>query len=252
MTPILEARDLRRSFGGVVAVDGATFSVAPGSLTAVIGPNGAGKSTVVGLIAGSVKPAGGDVVFRGSAITRRSEMERSRLGITRTYQLSSEFPRLTVMDNLLVGPKHQPGERLTGALRGRRHWGPVEDLNVDRARSLLARFGLERMENAYAGELSGGQKRLVEIMRALMSSPAVLLLDEPMAGVNPTRILEIEEVLVLLRREGMTMILVEHELDTVERICDDVVVMARGRVVATGVMADLRSRDEVVDAYLAG
>jgi ABC-type branched-subunit amino acid transport system ATPase component len=218
----------------------------------LIGPNGAGKSTTVDLIAGSVQPTGGQIKFRGELITHRSSMERSRLGITRTYQLSSEFARLTVMDNLLVGPKHQPGELLAGALRGRNYWGPAEKENIARARELLSRFGLADWENAYAGELSGGQKRLVEIMRALMSDPQLLLLDEPMAGVHPTRILEIETVLTALRADGMTMILVEHELDTVERICDDVVVMARGRVVETGRMADLRVHQQVVEAYLAG
>ncbi|HEY2596945.1 MAG TPA: ABC transporter ATP-binding protein [Candidatus Dormibacteraeota bacterium] len=250
--PLLEVSDLRRSFGGVAAVDGASFTVEGGALTGLIGPNGAGKSTVVGLIAGSVRATGGRIAFRGQPITNRSEMERSRLGITRTYQLSSEFARLTVMDNLLVGPKHQPGEVLVGAMMGRHHWGRIEDANIVKARSLLSRFGMADAENAYAGELSGGQKRLVEIMRALMSDPQLLLLDEPMAGVNPVRILEIESVLTALRREGVTMLLVEHELDTVERLCDAVIVMARGRVVATGGMADLRSRGEVVDAYLVG
>jgi ABC-type branched-subunit amino acid transport system ATPase component len=248
----LSVRDAARSFGGVHAVAGATFDVREGTITGLIGPNGAGKSTLVGGISGAIRLDRGEVTFFDSSIAGRSQRQVAQLGVARTYQLSSEFRRLTVLENLLVGARHQPGESPLRALLGPRFWRAAEYETITRARELLAQFKMSEFEDAYAGELSGGQKRLVEIMRALMSEPRFLLLDEPMAGVSPVRIREIEGFLAELRTAGMTMLLVEHELDTIERLCDEVVVMAQGRVLAVGTMAELRDQKEVVDAYLAG
>jgi neutral amino acid transport system ATP-binding protein len=248
----LRVEGLRRDFGGVWAVDGASFSVARGSVTSLIGPNGAGKSTVVGLIGGATRPAAGRIIFEGEDVTHVPPHDRARRGLVRTYQLSSEFGGLTVLENLLVAAPRQRGEQLLTLLLGKRHWREQEHELAGRARTLLERFGMSAKENEYAGNLSGGQKRLVEIMRALMAEPKLLLLDEPMAGVNPTLARAIEDDLAGLAREGLTLFLVEHELDVVDRLSDSVVAMSFGKVIATGTMAELRSRREVLDAYLGG
>ncbi|HEY2770815.1 MAG TPA: ABC transporter ATP-binding protein [Solirubrobacteraceae bacterium] len=246
----LAVEDLRRHFGGVYAVDGASFTVEAGSITSVIGPNGAGKSTVVGIVGGAIKPNQGSVRLDGEDITGLPPHARAHRGLVRTYQLSSEFGRLTVLENLLVAAPGQRGERWRTLLLGKRYWREQEQELVVRARALMERFGMSEKENEYAGRLSGGQKRLVEIMRALMAGPKLLLLDEPMAGVNPTLARSIEDDLVALAREGLTLMIVEHELEVVERMSDNVVAMALGKVIATGTMAELRARREVLDAYL--
>jgi branched-chain amino acid transport system ATP-binding protein len=248
----LVVRDLHRNFGGVRAVDGASLTIAPGRITGLIGPNGAGKSTLLAMIAGALKPSVGSIVFEGRELTKMPARNVPRYGVVRTFQLPSEFARLTVLENLIVAAPGQRGERLGGALLGRWYWRSQELRNLDRARALLARFDLSDKEDTYAGELSGGQKRLLEIMRCLMVGPKLLLLDEPMAGVNPSLARRIERYLVDLRQEGLTMLLIEHELGVVERICDPVIVMAQGRVIAQGSMEDLRTQQKVLDAYLIG
>jgi len=248
----LSVRDLSRDFGGVQAVDGLSFDLAPGQVTGLIGPNGAGKSTALKLIAGAVRPAAGRVVVDGVDVAGWPAHKVARLGVIRTFQHTSEFARLTVLENLLTAAPGQPGDSLGGALLGRRHSRSRERELLDEAWSLLADFQLTAAADSYAGKLSGGQRRLVEIMRALMARPRVLLLDEPMAGVNPTLRLTIEEHLQRLRDDGLTMLMVEHELGSVERVCDSVIVMAQGKVLATGTMAELRQNQEVVSAYLVG
>jgi ABC-type branched-subunit amino acid transport system ATPase component len=242
--------DLRRDFGGVWAVDGASFSVKRGAITSLIGPNGAGKSTVVGIVGGAVRQTSGRVIFEGQDLGHLPPHERARRGLVRTYQLSSEFQRLTVLENLLVAAPRQRGEQLRTLLLGKRHWRDQERQLVHRARGILERFQMSSKEDEYAGNLSGGQKRLVEIMRALMAKPKLVLLDEPMAGVNPTLARSIEDDLTSLANDGVTLLLVEHELDVVERLSEAVVAMALGKVLAVGTMAELRSRKDVLDAYL--
>jgi ABC-type branched-subunit amino acid transport system ATPase component len=250
---LLSVDTLKRSFGGVHAVDGVSFHVERGSITGLIGPNGAGKSTALGAIAGALSADAGSVEFDGENVTRLAPMHRARRGLIRTFQTSSEFERLTVLENLLVGAKAHPGETLMGALvRGARSWRAHERALVVRARELLARFQMVEMEDEWAGNLSGGQKRLLEIMRGLMAEPKLLLLDEPMAGVNPTLTRRIEQHLQELNREGLTMLMVEHELGVVERLCDRVIVMAQGKVISEGTMDSLRREQEVLDAYLVG
>jgi ABC-type branched-subunit amino acid transport system ATPase component len=251
-SPVLEIEDLRIDFEGVHAVDGASFQIPPGSVTGLIGPNGAGKSTALKMIAGALKPTGGRIVYRGEEITGRPAHEVARLGIMRTFQLSSEFARLTVIENLLVAAPEQRASTLGGSLRGKRYWRAQQGELVERARELLDEFQMTHATDEYAGELSGGQKRLVEIMRALMARPQLLLLDEPLAGVNPTLRLIVEDHLLRVRDMGITMVMVEHELGTVERCCDSVIVMAQGKVLDSGSMAEMRESKEVVDAYLVG
>jgi branched-chain amino acid transport system ATP-binding protein len=248
----LVVHDLHRNFGGVKAVDGASFSVEAGRITGLIGPNGAGKSTVLAMIAGSLRPTSGSIRFEGQELTRLAPRLVPRRGVVRTFQLPSEFARLTVLENLVVAAPSQQGETLRGAVLGKRYWRRQEAESVARARALLDRFDLGDKEDLYAGEMSGGQKRLLEIMRCLMVEPKLLLLDEPMAGVNPSLARRIEKYLLELRDEGLTMLLIEHELGVVERICDPVIVMAAGRVIAQGPMTDLRGREEVLRAYLIG
>jgi neutral amino acid transport system ATP-binding protein len=250
--PILAVKDVRRDFGGLKAVDGASFNALPGRITGLIGPNGAGKSTLIGIIGGQIKPSGGSITFEGRNITGLAPYRIARLGLVRTFQLSAEFSKLTVLENLLVAAPDQKGESLLGAELSRLYWGSSEDANVDVARAVLDRFEMTPKENELAGNLSGGQKRLLEIMRALMTKPKMLLLDEPFAGVNPTLAREIEQYLLDLRGEGLSMIMVEHELAVVERLCEPVVVMAQGKVISEGSMRDVSARQEVLDAYLVG
>jgi ABC-type branched-subunit amino acid transport system ATPase component len=250
---LLVVSGLERSFGGVRAVDEVSLHVERGSITGLIGPNGAGKSTALGTIAGALRADAGSVEFDGEDITALAPMKRARRGLIRTFQTSSEFERLTVLENLLVGDQHNPGETLLGALVwGRRSWRAHERAAVARARELLERFQMTDKEDEWAGNLSGGQKRLLEIMRGLMAEPKLLLLDEPMAGVNPTLVRGIEQHLQRLGAEGLTMLMVEHELGVVERLCDRVIVMAQGKVISEGTMDALRRDREVLDAYLVG
>jgi neutral amino acid transport system ATP-binding protein len=250
--PLLMVRDLRRSYGGVHAVEVVSFDVQPGSLTGIIGPNGAGKSTVLGMIAGSIRPDGGSIHLAGAETTGLPPYRVAQRGVVRTFQTASVFPRLTVLENLLLGARPGRGESIAGALVARRVWRREEQQDVHRARALLESLGLRRHEDLYAGELSGGERRLVEIARALMAQPRLLLLDEPMAGVNRTVGLTIERLLAGLSAAGVTLLMIEHELDVVERICTSVIVMARGRVLLEGNMAEIRDSEQVRRAYLVG
>jgi branched-chain amino acid transport system ATP-binding protein/branched-chain amino acid transport system permease protein len=249
---ILEAVDLVRTFDGVAAVAGVSFSVKRGCLTGLIGPNGAGKSTVLAMLAGTLPVSSGTIRYRGEDITAMPAFRRARGGIVRTFQLASEFKRLTALENLLCAVPDARGDSFRGAVLGKRYWEQDEAAALGRARALLDRFGLSSLADSYAGELSGGQRRLVEIMRALMTEPEVLLLDEPMAGIHRNLAGTIGNELLALCAEGMTILMVEHELAIMDEFCDPVVVMAEGRVLAEGTMASLRAKAEVVEAYLVG
>jgi len=249
---VLEARDVSRDYGGVRAVSGVSFRVTAGTVTGLIGPNGAGKSTLLAMLAGTLPVSGGQVLYDGKDVTGLPAFRRARLGLVRTFQMASEFKRLTVMENLLSAVPGHRGDSFRGALAGPRYWKKDEDAAAARARDLLERFGLAQHAGSYAGDLSGGQRRLVEIMRALMAEPAVLLLDEPMAGVHPDLARTIGTALTGLAAGGLTILMVEHELAIMDEFCDPVIVMAEGAVLAEGTMAELRSRAEVVEAYLVG
>lgn len=250
--PILEVNGVSLAYGGTRAVNGVSLTLARGEILAIVGPNGAGKSSLVEIISGAVRPASGQVVFDGVDVTHKPAYQVARLGLTRTYQLPTEFRQLTVLENLMVGAHGQRGAKLRYALAGRRAWARQEAELRARARDLLTDFGLAGWEDAYAGSLSGGQRRILEIARALMSEPKLLVLDEPTAGVTPAIVAEIERFVETLRDRGLTFLIIEHELEFVERQADRVVVMAAGRVVADGSMAKLRLNPEVIDAYLVG
>ena len=251
-TPMLSATEVHRHFEGMRAVDGVSLEVPRGEITGLIGPNGAGKSTFMAVLAGTLPATSGTIVFDGHDVTHMPAYRRARLGMVRTFQLPSEFARLTVLENLLVAAPQNRGDSLVGALLGPRFWRADERRIVGEARELLKRFGMSSKESDYAGTMSGGQKRLIEIMRALMMHPRCLLLDEPMSGVHPRVVDEIRGYLQDLRRDGLTILMVEHELHLVEQLCDSVFVMAQGRLIGSGTMATLRKQKEIVDAYLVG
>ncbi|HET6193116.1 MAG TPA: ABC transporter ATP-binding protein, partial [Trebonia sp.] len=249
---VLQATDVVREFGGLRAVTGVSLSVRRGTLTGLIGPNGAGKSTLLAMLAGTLPVSAGEIRYLGEDVTSLPAFQRARLGLIRTFQLASEFKRLTVMENLLTSVPHNRGDSFRGALAGPRYWRGDEDAAIARATTLLEQFGLEGHANSYAGDLSGGQRRMVEIMRALMAEPKVLLLDEPMAGVHPNLARRIGGQLVALTAGGLTVLMVEHELAIMDEFCDPVVAMAEGAVLAQGTMSELRQRSDVVEAYLVG
>lgn len=250
-TILLRTEGITKVFGGVRAVDNCSVNIHRGIVTGLIGPNGAGKSTLMDVIAGSVRPDAGAVWFQGENITNLVAHDVARKGISRTFQKSSEFPHLSVLENMMAAPQNQPGEHLSTLLFRPRSWRASESDQLERARELLDRFGLLRMAQEYASNLSGGQLRLLEMARALMTNPTLLLLDEPMAGVNPALTEEILQHLRDLVGEGLTILLVEHELEVIDRVCDTVLVMAEGALLSEGTMAELRADRRVVEAYLA-
>jgi ABC-type branched-subunit amino acid transport system ATPase component len=252
MDPALGCTGLNKSFGGVQAVHGAAFTVPAGQVCALIGPNGAGKSTAVNLISGTLRADAGQVRLRGTDITGWPPDRIARAGLIRTYQLSREFGQLTVLENLMVAPVNPVGESLWNIFARPGRVRREERRNLQRALDTLNTFGLYDLRDNYARELSGGQKRLLELARSVMAAPRVLLLDEPMAGINPALIDKIGEHILGLRDDGVTILMVEHNLAVVERICDHVIVMAEGATLATGHMSQLRADPEVIRAYLGG
>jgi neutral amino acid transport system ATP-binding protein len=248
---MLEVREVVRAFGGLRAVDDASFDVEDGSITALIGPNGAGKSTLFNVISGFLSAERGRVQFEGRRIDRAQPHRIARSGLVRTFQVPRTLTRMSVLDNVLVAATRHPGERLNGlALRpgdARRR----ERTARERAGELLTLFRLDGHAGEYAGVLSGGQRKLLDFARVLMAEPRLVLLDEPMAGVNPAlgRHL-IEHVLRLRTETGMTFLFVEHDLDIVMEASDHVIVMNEGRVIASGDPEEVRGDQRVVDAYL--
>jgi branched-chain amino acid transport system ATP-binding protein len=233
-------------------VDGCDFSVPPGSLTGLIGPNGAGKSTVLELVSGGQKPDRGIITFQGQQIQGRSPDEIFGKGIARCFQIAREWPQLTVLENLLIAAGGGGQDTIRLALFRRGKARAAERGLRERALRTLEKYRLYPLRNDFAYTLSGGQKRLLEFARIAMARPRLALLDEPMAGVNPVLQAEIEHGIAELRAAGTTLLLIEHNLGFVERLCDEVIVMARGKVLATGQMADLRGNELVQEAYLGG
>jgi ABC-type branched-subunit amino acid transport system ATPase component/ABC-type branched-subunit amino acid transport system permease subunit len=251
-TPLLSVRGISCSFGGVRAVADVSFSALAGQITGLIGPNGAGKSTTLGIVAGAIRPTAGTIWFDGRDVTRLPGYQRARLGMIRTFQMRGEFDRLTVLENLLVAAPGQVGEQIRSIYSARQGWRRQEGELVEQARELLDRFGILSHQDAYAAELSGGQRRLMELARALMAKPRLLLLDEPMAGVSPATRGRLAEHLLEVAESGVGIVLVEHQLEFVENVCSHVLVLAQGRVIGEGKMAALREQATVLDAYLTG
>jgi ABC-type branched-subunit amino acid transport system ATPase component len=250
--PILEVQNLVKHYGGVHAVDGVSFTVDRGTVTGLIGPNGAGKSTALNVIGGLLSPDGGRVLLDGEDVTGHAMHRLARRGLVRTFQLARVFGGLTTIENLLVAAPAQRGESTLGVFGGKSVWGKQEREVVETAKEMLGAFGMQDKADEYARNLSGGQKRAVETMRALMTQPKLLLLDEPMAGLSPSLSRQLEDLFLKLTRDGLSLLLVEHSLDTVERICSNVIVMAQGKILGEGRMTELRTRKEVQDAYVIG
>ena len=251
---LLQVEHLVHAFGGVNAVDDCSLSVPAGKITALIGPNGAGKSTLINVVSGFYpSQKRGTVTFDGHTITTWPAYRRARAGMIRTFQISRGYGGMSVLENLMVPPQRQSGESLLNSIFRPKLVAEEERHNLQKALDMLETFGLYEKRDEYARNLSGGQKRLLEMARALMADPKLLLLDEPMAGVNPALADQLaQHILDLAKTTGITFLLVEHNLGIVDQICDHVIVMASGRALATGTMAEIRANQEVVEAYLGG
>jgi branched-chain amino acid transport system ATP-binding protein len=246
--PVLVIDSVTRSFGGLKAVDVAHLEIQRGGITGLIGPNGAGKTTLFNLLTGFDRPDTGRWTYNGASLARLAPHQVARRGVVRTFQLTKALSKLTVLDNMRLGAPNQTGERFFGAVLSM--WGRQEREITAKARELLARFRLDAKADDMAGALSGGQRKLLEMARALMMDPKVVMLDEPMAGVNPALTESLLQHVKSLREDGMTVVFVEHDMDVIRDISDWVVVMAQGSVIAEGPPEALSSNKAVVDAYL--
>jgi len=255
--PILTVDRVERRFGGMTAVDVEHLEVQRGAITALIGPNGAGKTTFFNLITGFDQPSnrqrltggGARWSFNGKDLRRTGASQAARAGMVRTFQLTKALSRMTVLENMLIGANNQPGENMFVGLIPAL-WRARERENIERAKDLLTRFKLDAKQDDMAGDLSGGQKKLLEMARALMSDPAMIMLDEPMAGVNPALTQSLLDHIQALREEGTTVLFVEHDMHMVRHISDWVVVMAQGEIIAEGLPETVMTSEAVVDAYL--
>jgi len=246
---ILVADGVTRTFGGLTAVHVEHFEIQRGKITALIGPNGAGKTTFFNLLTGFDKPDSGAWMFNGQSLDGVPPYKVARLGMVRTFQLTKVLSRLTVIENMRLGATGQRGEKFLPSLfRGL--WSGQEATNTERAMDLLGRFKLDAKRDDFAGSLSGGQRKLLEMARALMVDPELIMLDEPMAGVNPALKQSLLGHVKSLRDEGRTVLFVEHDMDMVRDISDWVVVMAQGKIVAEGPPDTVMANQAVIDAYL--
>lgn len=248
----LRVQNLSKTFGGITAVDEATFSVEEGSLTGLIGPNGAGKSTTFNCIAGTLDPTGGTVYFKNEEITGLRPHEVANRGLVRTFQISRELKEMTVLENMMLSPGGQTGERLVqSVIPGLRGTVIQQEQEIrERAWEMLEFFEIDHLAGEYAGNLSGGQRKLLEMARALMTDPEMVLLDEPLAGVNPSLERKILERIHDLREEGYTFLLVEHDMDIVMNNCDPIIVMHQGTILTEDDAESIKDDEQVIDAYL--
>jgi branched-chain amino acid transport system ATP-binding protein/neutral amino acid transport system ATP-binding protein len=247
---LLEVRGVTRSFYGVRALNGVDIDVEAGKITGLIGPNGAGKTTLFNCISGLIPADDGRISFDGSEITRMRPDQVTGRGLVKTFQIARGFPRLTVLENLLLYGPDQPGEHVMAALTRTKGALEREREIMARAVEIASMLNLTRVLNNKASDLSGGQKKLLEIGRALMSEPKLILLDEPAAGVNPTLVREIGERLRAIVASGITLLLIEHQMDLIARLCDHVIVMAEGQRLMEGSFDEVANNLEVQQAYM--
>jgi len=247
--PILVADNVSRQFGGLTAVNVAHLEIPRGKITALIGPNGAGKTTLFNLLTGFDKPTTGTWNFEGKNLAGVASYKVARLGMIRTFQLTKSLSMLSVIENMRLGAQKQAGERFLTALI-RPLWRAAENRITEQAEELLKRFKLDAKRDDFAASLSGGQRKLLEMARALMAEPKLVMLDEPMAGVNPALTQSLLDHIKDLKSNGTTVLFVEHDMHMVRHISDWVIVMAEGRIVAEGPPAQVMKDQAVIDAYL--
>jgi len=251
--PILAVEDVSKAFGGLKAVNHATIEVAEGSITGLIGPNGAGKTTLFNIITGFIKPDSGRIAFLGDRIDGLPAHRVFHRGLVRTFQIPREFGGMTVLENLMLVPMGQEGERLWNTWFLPWRVSRQEDTNFTKAEEVLRFLNLHQLRDEYALNLSGGQKKLLELGRTLMCDPKMILLDEPAAGVNRTLMRDIVNDIKRLRQDlGITFFVIEHDMDIVALLCDRLIVMSEGSKLAEGTPDEMRADERVLEAYLGG
>ena len=249
---VLRVDDLQKSFGGLTATDHATFEVERGTITGLIGPNGAGKSTLFNLISGFYEPDGGTVTVNGTDVTGMEPYEVAEHGLIRTFQTPRKLEGMTVREAMLVGPRNQPGESFLTLFTSPGTVAESESANLADAERILEEFEIDHLATQPATDISGGQMKLVELARAMLAQPEVLLLDEPVAGVNPTLAKKLKSQIRRLHEQGTTFVLIEHDMEFVMDLADPIIVLDQGSVLTEGTPEGVRSDDRVIDAYLGG
>jgi len=249
---MLSVRNISKGFGGLRVLNRVSLEVKPQSVTGLVGPNGSGKTTLFNIISGLYSKDAGEIFFKGEKIDGLSPSARARKGLCRTFQVTKAPTKMTVLENMLLTAREQAGERVSKALFGWREVCATEEANLERALKLLETVGLETLGNEYAANLSGGQKKLLALARALMANSELLLLDEPAAGVNPTLTVELLEVIRDLKKRGNTFFIIEHNMKVISAICDMVYVLDSGEKIAEGTPEEIQRNEKVLRAYLSG
>jgi len=249
---VLEVDDLQKSFGGLVATDHATFEVERGTITGLIGPNGAGKSTIFNLISGFYESDGGTVTVNGTDVTNKEPYEVADEGLIRTFQTPRKLEGMTVREAMLIGPRNQPGESFLTLFTDPETVGAAESANLADAQRILEEFEIDHLATQPATDISGGQMKLVELARAMLAKPEILLLDEPVAGVNPTLRKTLADQIRRLNEQGTTFLLIEHDMEFVMSLADPVVVLNQGSVLMEGQPDEIQTDERVIEAYLGG
>jgi ABC-type branched-subunit amino acid transport system ATPase component len=249
---MLTVENLAKEFDGLTAVNDLNFTVEPNTISGLIGPNGAGKTTTFNMIAGHLKPSSGKIYFDGKEITNLRPHQTFQLGIVRTFQIPRPFSGMTVLENLTMVPRNQIGEKIWNNWLRNNAVEREEQQIREKANGLLEFLNLSDLQNEYSGNLSGGQLKLLELGRALMSDPKVILLDEPAAGVNPTLLEEIIDRIRDIHRQGVTFLIIEHNMELVMRLCSSILVMAEGGILMRGSPEKIRSDPRLIDAFLGG
>lgn len=248
---MIVVEDVHKHFGGFHAVDGASLEIAEGSITGLIGPNGAGKTTLFNVIAGVLKPTSGRVTMGGEDITGLAPHELFHKGLLRTFQIAHEFPTMTCRENLMMVPGGQSGETLWNTWTGRKRIADEERALAARADEVLEFLTIKHLADHKAGQVSGGQKKLLELGRTMMVEARIVFLDEVGAGVNRTLLNTIVDAILRLNRErGYTFVIIEHDMDFIGRLCDPVICMAEGKVLTQGSLAEIKANEAVIEAYL--
>lgn len=248
---MIVVEDVHKHFGGFHAVDGASLSIAEGSITGLIGPNGAGKTTLFNVIAGVLPPTSGRVMMQGEDITGLPPHELFHKGLLRTFQIAHEFASMTVRENLMMVPGGQTGETLWNTWFGRKRIADEERALMAKADEVLEFLTVDHLRDEKAGNLSGGQKKLLELGRTMMVDAKIVFLDEVGAGVNRTLLNTIGDAILRLNKErGYTFVVIEHDMDFIGRLCDPVICMAEGKVLAQGTLDEIKANEQVIEAYL--